>query len=106
MSEIPLAIPNAFGMSGDMETKHTPGPWRQEGTSIVTDEVCIAVIEEDGGYEAPPEQRRANTLLLVAAPELLEALKEMLETPFRNTSEQAATFGKARAIVAKAEGRA
>ena len=50
--------------------EHSPGDWRVSGTSIVTDEYCIAVIEDDGGYEAPAEQRQANARLIAAAPRI------------------------------------
>ena len=58
-----------------MKNQHTPGPWKVAGNSIVTenDTHCIAVIEDDGGYEAPHDQRDANAQLISAAPELLEA---------------------------------
>lgn len=66
-------------------TKYTPGPWEVSGTSITAppcnnDGTCIAVIEDDGGYEAPPEQREANARLIAAAPDLLAALKTLLLT--------------------------
>lgn len=59
-------------------SNHTPGPWEFDGSCIITDEFCIAVIEDDGGYEAPSEQRAPNGRLIAAAPELFEALKGML----------------------------
>jgi hypothetical protein len=63
--------------------KHTPGPWKYDGAqgagSIVTDTQCIAVIEDDGGYEAPLEEREANAHLLAAAPALLAACKAFME---------------------------
>lgn len=65
------------------EAKHTPGNWKVSGNSIVTsnDQFCIATIEDDGGYEAPAEQREANAIAIAAVPELLaafnQALKEM-----------------------------
>ena len=65
---------------------HTPGPWRVEGGSIVTTDVCSAVIEDDGGYEAPIEQRRANAALIARAPALeaqnaalVAALEEVID---------------------------
>lgn len=59
--------------------KHTPGIWKVSGESVVASngDYCIAVVESDGGYEAPLEQREANARLIAAAPELLEALEEV-----------------------------
>lgn len=46
---------------------HTPTPWKVSDTSIVTEEICIAVIEDDGGYEAGIEERAANAEFIVLA---------------------------------------
>lgn len=63
------------------ENKHTPGPWIVAGESIITqdDTHCIAVIEDDGGYQAPAEQREANANLIAASPELFRALKHVID---------------------------
>jgi hypothetical protein len=55
----------------------TPGPWEVRGESIVTgdSQYCIAVIEDDGGYEAP--QRTENARLISAAPEMYAALQSV-----------------------------
>ena len=53
--------------------------------------------------DACVEEMRANARLIAAAPELLEALKGMVETPHQNIVEQTAAFGRARAAIAKAE---
>lgn len=60
-----------------MKSKHTPGQWKVSDTSITNaeDTICIAVIETDGGYEAPAEERQANAALIAAAPELLAAVE-------------------------------
>jgi hypothetical protein len=50
------------------------------------------------------EQCRANALLIAAAPELLEALKECLNCEFAVTDK--AAISKARAAIAKAIGEA
>lgn len=59
----------------ESQMSHTPGPWTVSGESIVTEGHCIAVIEDDGGYEAPSDERKANASLIAAAPTLLEACK-------------------------------
>jgi hypothetical protein len=42
---------------------HTPEPWEVSGLSIVTDEYCIAVIEDDGGYEAPDRDENGKRIV-------------------------------------------
>lgn len=95
---------------------HTPGPWAVSDTSIITDDCCIAVIEDDGGYEAPPDQREANARLIAAAPDLLSALRDNLEAieihfnceaeKFPSDSQHVVNgLAQIRAAIAKAEGR-
>ena len=64
-------------------SEHTPGPWQQDWQFIVapdpdgihTDIYIAEIAEEDSdGRVASPEQQEANGRLIVAAPELLEAL--------------------------------
>lgn len=55
------------------EAKYTPGPWAVSDMSIVSEEFCIAVIEDDGEYAAPSEQRKVNASLISASPALLLA---------------------------------
>ena len=56
---------------------HTPGPWEVSDASIIAGEICIAIIETDGGYEADPATRKANASLIAAAPDMLEALENI-----------------------------
>lgn len=67
-----------------MNTKHTPGPWRfhhNEGQTFnfITDKYnnCIAkaLINE---HHIPADVAEENARLIAAAPELLEALKNIL----------------------------
>ena len=103
------------------ETKHTPGPWRADGFDVVRD----GSYPEGGNKEfhlattgyalADPDVRRANARLIAAAPELLEVLLLIDETigdaivheydKEHQTRIGAAMF-RARAAIAKAEGRA
>jgi hypothetical protein len=94
--------------------KHTPAPWREgvEFWDIVAgdeeDEFVIAGIIHVG----EPETREANSRLIAAAPELLEALEAMEETVnqvvsgIRNgsTVEWVALLTKAQAAIRKATG--
>ena len=104
------------------KTKHTPGPWRtkREGFSTVYVEARIdgGLIQEVaacGPTEAGLEQQEANARLIAAAPDLLEALQEMvagdaeaieeaqaLGVPFSENT--LAAFRQAHAAIARATG--
>lgn len=68
-----------------MKQRHTPGPWEAaerggygdfDGNSrvILADDMRIAVVQHHGDDEA-----EANTRLIVEAPEMLEALREIAD---------------------------
>jgi hypothetical protein len=93
-----------------MNAKHTPGPWgisgkeeRDLGTlspgfleiSSAHDVCWIAKVQ----IHTP--EGEANARLIAAAPELLEALKAVVAIADRSTDE----FDRARAAIAKAEGK-
>lgn len=104
-------------------SKHTPGPWTMTGNSwqctTVYDSdgnrVCLLDLEdwgvtEDNQVDLEREQERV-ALLIAAAPELLEALKLILE--HCNNNVEVGTVGErvverveetALAAIAKAEG--
>lgn len=101
-------------MKGKMETEK----WKVSGELIVTedDTICICTIEEDGGYEAPPEQRKKNKALIASAPDLLAALELCLpwiakaneDGAFRNAaapSRPAAVVALALEAISKAKGQ-
>jgi len=88
------------------ESKHTPGPWMAASrpSSIVGWPV---VAPGDGGRSVcnittGHDQSEANAHLISAAPDLLAALKAVIAIADRATVE----FDRARAAIAKAEGRA
>ena len=98
---------------------HTPGPWlampeecdrpyiRIRGTKIGKRHKIANVLTPiyDGVHEREAEQTRANAQLIAAAPELLEALKDVMERLVdRNETDEAAV--SARAAIAKAKGGA
>lgn len=63
-----------------MKTQHTPGPWRIHGVTKTT------ILNEEGkeiydgaNYQNNFEEAKANAKLIAAAPELLEALKNLVE---------------------------
>lgn len=72
------------------ETKHTPGPWsNEEGTwgdiNSSEGDICIVLYEGNVGEKfiiqdsvrASKATAKANARLIAAAPELLEALRDM-----------------------------
>lgn len=89
------------------QPKHTPGPWSADKATyhngyvehfVRRDGDAIAIV----GDVTDPETRlpsKVNARLIAAAPDLLEALKDALE--YIPTTLQ----GRARAAIAKAEGR-
>lgn len=93
------------------QEKHTPGPWSAAPVlSFGEFEIAGANKEEvaliygySGGDEPGANPSEANARLIAAAPELLEALKAVLDDKTRT---YAVRCMKARAVIAKAEGRA
>ena len=104
-----------------MTTQHTPGPWIGAGPSFgdtfprYTTSIMTDWEHEDEGHidicELPfhhhDDENEANARLIAAAPDLLEALKEMLD----NHEDACTGYGegaaeKARAAIAKATGAA
>jgi hypothetical protein len=67
-----------YVMNAINNTKHTPGPW------YVTrhNDLQYSISQKETGYdemiEALDEEDEANAKLIAAAPELLEALKDLL----------------------------
>lgn len=106
-------------MSAD-EVKPTRGPWR---VGAPPEKVCTNYgggddVTRNGWGKTIVTCKRsswmsegeefANARLIAAAPELLEALKELLELtddPNNDADPEESTFSFARSVVAKAEGR-
>lgn len=90
--------------------KHTPGPWKMNGSSVEQDKTknacVIAHVYDD--RDAPPEgSARANAALIAAAPALLEVaqMAEVFAKAFPNACAQFTGHElaqKARAALAKA----
>lgn len=97
---------------------HTPGPWHPGHLGSELSCQCANVVDEgyaggictvhidngkpisEGGNDSPPrDEAIANMHLISAAPDLLEALKEILKI------RSGRTVKAARAAIAKAEGR-
>jgi hypothetical protein len=118
----------------DMEnTKHTPAPWKvlvgggedlaHPGVDTEDESLSIVILgfkdsdEDDGGVRGSNyNEALANAHLIAAAPDLLEALKAMVDkfdseihSEYDDTSmlkDRLSEANFARLIIAKAEGRA
>lgn len=55
--------------------KHTPGPWKENGFKVCTGDKTICRVDFDGGADAFD---MANAKLIAAAPDLLEALQNLV----------------------------
>lgn len=91
-------------------TKHTPGPWFIDGNVIRGDKqrngsISIActlnIAYPYGRWSGESEQ--ANARLIAAAPELLEALQDMVDY-YGTASASVEALHKARSAIAKATG--
>jgi len=106
--------------------KHTPGPWEYDteladagnkSTPMYSEapgadaDLCeaVCIIPHDDMTEAGYKQVKANARLIAAAPELLEALEQLLEcSPCQNecqTDDMTCASNVARAAIAKATGQ-
>jgi hypothetical protein len=92
-----------------MNAKHTPGPWIADGYNVrVRNGRYIAYT---GPSHTPPseypkqcaEEDKANARLIAAAPELLEALENLMET-CEYGDHNADEYNAAVAAIAKAKG--
>ncbi len=61
-----------------MATKHTPGPWKQEGNNIVADYTATCGVVASVSAMPNKWETEANARLIAAAPELLEALRDVM----------------------------
>jgi hypothetical protein len=84
-------------------SKHTPGPWeaQRDPNAIMADDWCIGA---QGQIDMVAVCSERDASLIAAAPELLEALQEMvalveMAVPFDGPQQR-----KARAAIAKATG--
>lgn len=106
-----------------MEIKYTPGPWVVGASDFLEQWVCIDAPNGDpdldyksweglamayGCEESPSkglEKAKANAQLIAAAPELLEALAEVVNAADgEGWSQLDPSLSKARAAIAKAKG--
>ena len=95
-----------------MSSKHTPGPWRLQLKDKFTDHPFV-VRGEQGGFcvlGLSDEAEKADARLIAAAPDLLEALKNLVERIDKNggigeyKTDPVFVIKYARSAIAKAEG--
>ena len=92
------------------EIKHTPAPWFIDSSATSLDifssdaGVLVAVVRRSLLSSHLDPTARANARLLAAAPELLEALQEIICADCRGWEELDPLLSKARAAIAKATG--
>ncbi len=88
-----------------MSTKHTPGPWIYE---LSNNDDCFTLTSGDKqiiggcGCCGSPWCVKVDAQLIAAAPDLLEALKAMVESV--TGVDQVSAVNQARAAIAKATG--
>lgn len=83
-----------------MKAQHTPGPWSLEYDYSLVMKHHIVTAGPIGPDEASQEEKKANARLIAAAPELLEALKAIVELNIFNDSIKG--FDKAQRAILKA----
>ena len=96
----------------DNDARHTPGPWKAveaaynpKGWLWVQNGPGALLADVHQNVNIPLDARNANARLMAAAPELLEALQEIITAADGEGWNQLdAGFTKARAAVAKALG--
>ena len=95
-----------------MSAKHTPGEWKNHGRmpnapglpcSVVAANTLLARVYSEAFGDA--EQETANANLISAAPDLLEALEEALQTAEFEKHPERPWHSKARAARSKAKGQ-
>jgi len=90
-------------------TKHTPGPWRLNGTLITAqDDMAVKVASVHGGAigAVPALEQEANARLIAAAPELLETASTIADMLVADGGEATTRLRALRVAIAKATGTA
>ena len=86
-----------------MRIKHTPGQWVVTGWNLVFGSKAVEInVHFDSGVSGTLEMH-ANANLIAAAPDLLEALSEVVEW-LEHGDHAGPMHSKARAAIAKAKG--
>ena len=101
------------GKGLDMSDRHTPGPWRIEGESGDSPYIAGAMPSGEPDHvcqiiETPDGEDHANAALIAAAPELLQALRALLDQHMAGVDlsvRDRHEWCRAAAAIAKAEGK-
>lgn len=83
---------------------HTPGPWKVEGGYCVTDNNGINILGETLSDAIGLEEHQANARLIASAPDLLEAVRALLEMITDNRT-HGKEIDQAVSAILKAEGK-
>lgn len=108
-------------MTTESRSKHTPGPWRArtEGTELNPDWIAVfnstgkwalATANQSAGIDR--EEAKANARLIAAAPEMLDALENAVQTierilktiPYVVPVSVSSAPGRFRTIISRAKG--
>lgn len=84
---------------------HTAGPWLNSGLDIVGSDNNTTVVASVNGTFSNENEIEANALLIAAAPDLLEALKMIVENTEKDGYVNAGLLDEAIAAIAKAQGK-
>lgn len=85
--------------------KHTPGPWKMDKWNTVKDIVGNTILVEGLALSGRTNHESlANTRLIAAAPDLLEALLDMVSAMESYGYPHSPEIATARAAIAKATG--
>ena len=91
-------------------SEHTPGPWTpmthtNNTRTIYGQERAVAVVQDLSDYPGMETETEGNTLLISAAPEMLELLKVMwVCIPGHVLQQYGLSEEEIHAVIAKAEG--
>ena len=85
-----------------MKTKHTPGPWSINYDSDVEQTVIDSTEHSICALDCPEDFIHANSKLIAAAPEMLEALKAVLDCNFKDSGQEFKLIAKINSLVKKA----
>ena len=95
----------------ERQQRYTPGPWRAKGQEVKgVMGVGVAFCGEssthgsDGSYRVGPKEAESNARLTAAAPELLEALEDLVHQVDRDNKPEWLDLDEAKAAIAKAYG--
>lgn len=105
-------------VTADLQLRHTPGPWHTDAVmGEDRHEICAEPTTESGNpnviatvfcdlLDPSPAigltEANANARLIAAAPELLDALQELVHHPYDSEGRNLAALDRARAAIAKA----